>query len=155
NLGNVLRQRGDLDQAHTILEHALRLRPGFAAAQANLGYVFKDRGMMAHAEAHLQQALRLQPSPRLQVALATLLPPSYESTADAREWRVRFTREVNRLNAAGVQLDPDTESPIPAFFLAYQGKNDRDLQRSLARLHTPGPAAGMAASAVARAEKIR
>jgi predicted O-linked N-acetylglucosamine transferase (SPINDLY family) len=59
--------------------------------------------------------------------------------ADLQAWRKRFAEGLDQLHAEGVRIDLENDSALPAFYLAYQGRNDRDLQRSLARLHHPGP----------------
>jgi predicted O-linked N-acetylglucosamine transferase (SPINDLY family) len=155
NLGNAYLQLGDLDQARASLLRALHLEPRFAQAHANLGNVCRQQGTPAEARRHLQEALRLQPSPALQVSLATLLPPVYQSAAELHAWRERFTRDVNQLDEAGVRINLDQEPALPAFFLAYQGQNDRDLQRTLARLHQPGTTAGPSTGRASPGDKIR
>jgi predicted O-linked N-acetylglucosamine transferase (SPINDLY family) len=152
NLGNVQRQLANWDDAEAALRQAVRVRTGFAQAHTNLGSLYQDRGRPAEAEAHLREALRLRPSNHLRAHVATLLPPVYESLDDLHAWRSRLTENLRRLHADGVTLDLTHEPAAPPFFLAYQGQNDRDLQRDFARLcrvaSEPPPSA-------ARGEKIR
>lgn len=138
NLGNVLRRLGRTDDALAALRRAVALQPALAQALANLGYLLREQGKLEEAAGHLRHALSLQPAAALRVALATLLPPVYHSVAELEGWRERFSTEVDLLHVAGIRIDLEKEAALPAFFLAYQGRNDRELQRSLARLHRVG-----------------
>jgi predicted O-linked N-acetylglucosamine transferase (SPINDLY family) len=134
NLGNLLRQQRQLDDALMHLREALRLRPDFAEAQANLGHALADQGKVEEARTAFAAALRLRPDDRQRVAAATLLPPVYASLSDLESRRARLAEEVGRLRAEGVTLDLTNEPAVPVFYLAYQGRDDRDLQRDLASL---------------------
>jgi protein O-GlcNAc transferase len=139
NLGNVLRDLGQVDEARTCFEQALQVRPDFADAWANLGFLDKAQGRPAEAEAHFREAHRLRPSDRLRVEAATLLPPVYQSLDELDTWRTRLTENLQRLHADGVRLDLTHEPAPTLFYLAYQGRNDRDLQRTFADLCVPPP----------------
>jgi predicted O-linked N-acetylglucosamine transferase (SPINDLY family) len=68
-----------------------------------------------------------------------LLPPMYESMEDLHAWRKRLIENLDRLHREGVVFEPARESAEPLFYLAYQGLNDRDIQRAAARLYVPAP----------------
>ncbi len=53
---------GRLDKAQQALEHALRLVPGYAAAQENLGIVFSRLGDTERAVALFESALKINPN---------------------------------------------------------------------------------------------
>src|SRR5262249_43699367 len=106
-----------------------------------LGAVLHDQGKVDEALDSLRQALRLRPSDRLRIAAATCLPLIYQSVAELESWRNRLTEELRKLHEQQVTLDVTAEPARPVFFLAYQGGNDRDLQRAVARLYrAPGAA---------------
>jgi predicted O-linked N-acetylglucosamine transferase (SPINDLY family) len=135
NLGLTLADSGKREEAITHYQQALRIKPDYPAAHANLAGLFKAQGNVEEAAHHFQQALRLRPSNGLQILLATLLPPVYQSSADVLEWRERLTTNVRRLRESGVTLDIREEEAQPVFYLVYQGFNDRDLQVKIGQLY--------------------
>ena len=63
------------------------------------------------------------------------LPQVYRSKAQLTSTRARYAAELDSLLSDRVVLrDPRAEIQLTNFFLCYQGKNDVDLQRKLARL---------------------
>lgn len=63
------------------------------------------------------------------------LPQVYRSKAQLTSTRARYAAELDALLADRVVLrDPRAEIQLTNFFLCYQGENDVDLQRKLARL---------------------
>lgn len=62
NLGNVLREQGNLPEARDSFDHALTLNPGFAEALNNLGNVEKAQGDFARAETSYRRATVLRPT---------------------------------------------------------------------------------------------
>jgi Tfp pilus assembly protein PilF len=61
NLGNLLREAGDLDAARTHYEAALRTRPDLEKAHNNLGIVLRDQKHFDDAERHFRRSLELKP----------------------------------------------------------------------------------------------
>jgi tetratricopeptide (TPR) repeat protein len=83
SLGAELRKRGQVDEAISDFENAIRIRPLFGEARMNLGEALMARGRTAEALPHLQEAVRLEPeSPFAHLNLGTALNVSGR-TADA------------------------------------------------------------------------
>lgn len=61
NLGNVLQDLGQLDNAIVSYQHALRINPKVAEAHNNLGNALKDQGQIDAAVASYRRALRINP----------------------------------------------------------------------------------------------
>jgi protein O-GlcNAc transferase len=136
NLGGLLAGQNNFDDAVANYRQALRLKPDMAEAHTALGQVLGDReGKTAEGMACLQEALRLKPSARLRIALATCQPVIYQSVAELESWRGRLVKEVRELREQNVVHDVTDETVVNLFYLAYQGLNDRDIQREVARLH--------------------
>lgn len=138
DLGNALQQVYKTDEAVSCYLRALHVRPNHLQAHANLGVIFKDQGRIEEAARHFDAALAVQRMPVLQVLRATLLPPVYGSAGEVDEWRRRLVGNLERLHEEKVQLDPRREVGPNLFYLAYQGRNDRAVQRRLAELYGPG-----------------
>ncbi|HYV39320.1 MAG TPA: tetratricopeptide repeat protein [Gemmataceae bacterium] len=141
NLGIALSQLKKQDEAITTFEQALELDPSYVEAHLNLGAAHYAQSHLAEAAAHCQTALRLRPSNKVRVLLATMLPPLYQSTSEMLEHRQQLVDDLHRLHQENVVVDLATDEPaveVPnLFYLAYQGLNDRDIQRDFARLFRP------------------
>ena len=61
NLGNALRDRGQLDDAEASYRRALQIKPDFAMAHNNLGNALQDRGQHNDAVASYRRALEIKP----------------------------------------------------------------------------------------------
>ncbi|HWE44625.1 MAG TPA: tetratricopeptide repeat protein [Caulobacteraceae bacterium] len=135
NLGNVLREANDLDGALACHRQAEALRPSSAAVQLNLGHLLRDRGDAAAARAAFARALELDPadpSAALSLCMAEL-PLMYAEVAEIDACRERYAAALDALIARW-RADPRPEAWARAigasqpFYLAYQGRNDRELQ---------------------------
>jgi protein O-GlcNAc transferase len=135
NLGIALKEQAQVEEAVASYQEALRLKPDLAEAHANLGNAFREQGNLKEAEVSYGEALRLRPSNGLRILRATMLPPIYQSVGEVQDCRTRLTEQVRQLHDEGIRLDLTADPATPAFLLAYQGLNDRDLQRNLARLY--------------------
>ena len=135
NLGNVLREANDVDGALACHRQAEALRPSSAAVQLNLGHILRDRGDAAAARAALPARSELDPgdpSAALSLCMAEL-PLMYADAAEIETCRARYAAALDALIARW-RADPQPEAWARAigasqpFYLAYQGKNDRELQ---------------------------
>lgn len=142
DLGNALQQLGDVEAAAASYQRALQIEPAHAPAHSNLGVLFKDQGRLDQAAQHLQAALAVKPTGLLRVLLATLLPPVYRSLDDVAAWRARLQANLSGLRPEEVALNPAREIVPNLFYLAYQGGNDREIQRTLAGLYQAGLTTG-------------
>ncbi|MFC1528398.1 tetratricopeptide repeat protein [Candidatus Latescibacterota bacterium] len=61
NMGAILIDRGELDEAYALNSEALEHKPGFAEAHYNLGIICERREMLDEAVEHYTEALRLNP----------------------------------------------------------------------------------------------
>jgi Flp pilus assembly protein TadD len=62
NLGIVLNDRGDIDEASAHYRQAIELRPGYAEAHYNLGRLLAQKGQLDAAVVHYEKALELNPA---------------------------------------------------------------------------------------------
>ena len=136
SLGVALKALDRLDQAREAFGMALAARPAFPEALANLGSTLKEMGLADLAEETYERAQALAPSPALAMRLALLLPPVILSRAGIGGARQALAARVRGLAGAGARIaDPHAEVGETAFYLAYHGQDDLDVQRAVAEAY--------------------
>lgn len=139
-LGVALKELGDLQGAGASLERALAISPGLAPALYNLAAVRKDEGRTDEAVELFRRLVALQPdlaAARFALCMAHL-PPLYADQEEIARRRRDYAAELAALEVFAEQvgyaaLAPGVGAAQP-FYLAYQGQNDRDLQRRYGEL---------------------
>lgn len=128
NLGNALKASRLYAAAVESFDRALALRPGYSEAHCNRALALASRGDSEGAIEALDRALAIRPDPRYRLAHAGVYPVIPRSSPEVREWRERFIGAITALLAENFRmLGSPVESPVMAFYLAYQGENDRDI----------------------------
>jgi protein O-GlcNAc transferase len=137
NLGNAFKIY-DLEAAIESYRKAISIKPDFANAYYNLGTAIQDRGELEEALACYQQALNIEPglaTARFGICMSQL-PIIYSSVDEIQFRRNQYQQHLQEF-AHHYQFAPAKEQAEAAkvvgylqpFYLAYQGFNDRDLQR--------------------------
>lgn len=135
NWGNVQQDLNNLDAALDCYRRAVEADPQFVPAYCSLGYLLNDAGRLDEARGYLEKALELQPDNLVRVMLSNALPTIYQSVDEVRQVRDRLEQNIEQLIADGVTIDT-TGTIVPTlFYLAYQGYNDRDVHRQMARVY--------------------
>ncbi len=153
-LADLVRSRGDLDEAAEIYLRAAKLTPDSSATEMlDLGMVLSERGDPVQAKKAYGVALQQRPRYlRAALALNLTLPMIYADAADV--WRAReayiagletLERELDDRIAGSGWREVADGLIWSNFFLAYQGENDTSLQARYAAL------AGRAFDSVGRA----
>ncbi|MBV9556828.1 MAG: tetratricopeptide repeat protein [Pseudolabrys sp.] len=135
NRGSVKRGLGKQDEALADLSKAIALNPTYGPAYYNRGSVLTDINRAAEAVASFKMALQLKPSMREAKLAAVIaeLPIIYHDENDIAERRTAYAQhlaavnaEITEENAADFIRGTGANQP---FYLAYQGQNDRELQK--------------------------
>lgn len=101
-----------------------------AARRICVGAGFAERALKYASMAHA-----LNPSPAAQLSTKILVPSIMPSLDAIRETRERYEHGLDTMLAQPPHLEsPDGSLGVSAFFLAYHGLNDRELQVKTARL---------------------
>jgi protein O-GlcNAc transferase len=101
-----------------------------AARRICVGAGFAERALKYASMAH-----ELDPSPAALLSTQLLVPSIMPSLEAIREARERYERGLDAMLAAPPRLEsPDGSLGVSAFFLAYHGLNDRELQVKTARM---------------------
>ncbi|MBF0482428.1 MAG: tetratricopeptide repeat protein, partial [Desulfovibrionaceae bacterium] len=136
SLGAACKAQGRLDEAREAFEAAVAARPCFPEALGNLASTVSEMGFAQQAGQIRDRALDCSASTGLALRLALLTPPVVESAAHIDAVRGALAGELARLDASGPRIrDPYAEVGETAFYLAYHGRDDLTLQRSIAALH--------------------
>lgn len=136
NLGAALRASGDIDDAVGHFRAAADHDPTLFEPLRNLCVIYKEAGLVEAARPVFARALALQNSDGLRINQATLLPAIYDSQAHIDETRAAVEEAVDALLQEKLEIaDPLREVGLAAFYLPYQGYDDRALQTKLAQLY--------------------
>ena len=137
--GVVLQELSRFDDALASYDRAIALKPDYAEAFYNRGSIFRDNGEWAEAVRQYSHALALKPNygeAKFALCMAQL-PVLYKDEAEIAARRSAYRQ---CLEALCENVDRNTTpcdwavASSQLFFLAYQGENDRDLQRSYGSL---------------------
>jgi tetratricopeptide (TPR) repeat protein len=135
NRGALLAEQGKLDEALVCYEKALRLQPNLVDAHISKANLFIEQNRLDEAVASLDKASECSPDDGLKIRSALVLPIISASVEQGQHYRRRLMDEVARLRARPLHVaEPTLHNSMTAFYLAYQGKNDRDVQAAIADL---------------------
>lgn len=134
NLGAALEDLGRSEAAIDCYQRVLAARPQDPDASRRLGFIHQSHGRREEAATIYRRASRQPGGDWARYALATMLPVIYGSCAEVSAVRERFITNVTRLVESGIRLDPVRQRLPTPFYLAYQGRNDRDAQALVARV---------------------
>lgn len=137
NLGNTFADQQKFDEAITCYREALALDGRFLDARKNLAIALADQGHFGQAEAELQRVREQSPlDSGVKIRQALLLPVFPESAAAIDQRRRRLDADLDRLLEDDLHVrDPLAETPGPAFYLTYHGRNDVSFQRKIAAVY--------------------
>jgi protein O-GlcNAc transferase len=135
NMGTAYDDNGVLEKSIACFRSALALRPDSFEILTNLGVSLFKQGRTNEARAALKHALKIRHDDATRVKIALMLPVIYDSTEDLVAARLRQQQEFKALEEAEPSIpDPLSQVNLTNFYLAYQGQNDRDMQKQLARI---------------------
>lgn len=134
NLGDALQESGKFEEAVRSYQRATDLDPAEPKLFVNLGNARAEQGRMNKAAESYGRALALRREAGPLFRDALLLPRIMDSAEAILEARERLGRRIDEAGASGLRLsDPVAEVGSTAFYLAYHGLDDRDLQERTAR----------------------
>ncbi len=142
-LADLLRSRGELDEAAELYLRAAKLSPDASATEMlDLGMVLSERGDPMQAKKAYGVALRQNPRYlRAALAMNLTLPMIYTDAADVARARDGFVagletleRELDQRTAGSNWRQVADGLTWTNFFLAYQGEDDKVLQSRYAAL---------------------
>lgn len=141
-LGRLYRELLDLDRAEQSLRQSAALNPRGIDAYLGLAEVLAEKGQRGAAIDCYRRALEAHPaSLRARLGAALTLPQVYADAAEIDALRGQYAQGLAALEAEVpalvASLNPEeraTSVQWNNFYLAYQGRDDRELQVGFARL---------------------
>ncbi|MBV8839115.1 MAG: tetratricopeptide repeat protein [Alphaproteobacteria bacterium] len=135
NAANALMELGRLDAALTHYDRAIALEPDFASAHYNRGVALRGQSRFAEAAASFERAVAIRPdvfAAKLAACMARL-PIVYRDEAELAQSRAAYEAALRALHvdverAVRPGDFADVIGAHQPFYLAYQGRNDRELQ---------------------------
>lgn len=134
-LGMALIAATKLEAAEVVLRQALALKPDDAWALVNIAYSLKEQGKLDEALMAYEKAMKRDEILLVAAIGANLsLPPIYSSEDEIFAARKRYSEGLERLRKNAHLYKRRSSQAMTLiwgnFLLAYQGLNDRDLQKS-------------------------
>jgi predicted O-linked N-acetylglucosamine transferase (SPINDLY family) len=135
-LAQLLENAGETEDAIAAYEQAALLQPGLRPVHEQLFALYHNHGHNAAAGELLATMIKRWPDDGLRIRAAIRVPGFCDSVSEIQEARSAIMHRVEALLADGpLQVaDPVRDIGLTPFYLAYQGMNDRDLTRTIARL---------------------
>lgn len=114
-------------------EKAVRLSYAAVDAARSICVV---KGLYERALHYSRLAYELQPSSATLIAMKLLIPAIQQSVDSINRTRSSYERNLDEILASDLRIDgPDGVIGVSAFYLAYHGRNDRELQTKAARMY--------------------
>ncbi|MBW4565267.1 MAG: tetratricopeptide repeat protein [Mojavia pulchra JT2-VF2] len=139
NLGTTLKALNRFDAAIESYQQAIKIQPNSAYIYYNLGVVFKEQNKLETAIQAFEQAVKITSNyaPAKFGICISQLPIIYSSVDEIEFKRNQYQQHLQNL-ADSYQLTNQEErakaseavGALQPFYLAYQGLNDRELQRT-------------------------
>jgi protein O-GlcNAc transferase len=143
NLATALQQKGQLEEAVTSYKKSLEISPDSTDVLFHMGTAFLEQGKTDEASKTFDRVLQHKPrsfSARLAHCIAKI-PIICESETSLHTARRNYSDELAELadtmslnNLQDVEEASEAVGSIQPFYLAYQNRNDRELQRTYGNL---------------------
>lgn len=135
NLGSLAQSQFRSEQAVEYFQRALQLQRDYPLARANLGDAYMAMGQTDQARATWAELLARGPHDAVEIKCALALPTILESQERIEQSRRQLADGLRHLSTRSLAvLDPVESVGLPAFYLAYQGFDERDTQRQISQI---------------------
>ncbi|MBF0225385.1 MAG: tetratricopeptide repeat protein [Desulfobacterales bacterium] len=133
NIGIIWKDQGKFDEAIYFFKKALSVNPNNFKAYNNMGSTYEGEGKNEEAVLCYQQSIEIKSDFGIEVRMALMLPIVSSSKEMIEKVRNQLNQNLEILYNKGEILDdPNEQVGTTAFYLAYHGLNDKDLQKKIA-----------------------
>jgi protein O-GlcNAc transferase len=138
NLGTIFQEKKQLDEAILCYQKVIDINPGLTDPYYNMGLALQEQGQREKASAAYEKALHCNPSFVAARWAKTMcqIPVIYTHQSEIETSRARYHADLLTLrDTVSLETPQEIDAAVEAigkqqpFFLAYQGLNDRELQR--------------------------
>jgi protein O-GlcNAc transferase len=134
-LGDLLYQSGDLDNAKTHLSIATAIDPGLVGSYIQLGNICIRDCEYFRALGSWGVAQTFKPQDYIRLKMAVALPPIVENTNYIAIMQARLAQALKYMAEAELNLDAPARDSATLFYLAYHGYNDRAYYEALVNIY--------------------
>ena len=135
-LARIYEAAGQLSETLSACQTLSRLNPRDFKSLSAAGFILHHMGDIDRALEYYQRAIAINPLSEIEIQNALLLPSIFGSKTELEKFRQRLEQKLSQLSAKNLSLsEPHREVNLTLFKLAYQGKNDREIQVNLAQLY--------------------
>ncbi|WP_347985819.1 tetratricopeptide repeat protein [Methylomonas sp. AM2-LC] len=135
NLGSILAEQNENDDAIECYEKVLALEPTHQIALYSLAGVLANQSRMSEAQQVFEKLLHSYPTDALKIKAALQIPIIAPSVQALVDWRNEFSSKIDELIKTGVRIkDPLKELGKTNFYLAFQGFDNLELNNKVAQL---------------------
>ena len=133
-LGSIYRDMSDTPKSIAAYKKAVEVFPGNVDAKANLTCILSTDGSFEESRALCEELLTAQPDQMgVRFRKAIVIPAIMDSVEQIEESRAQILTELDDLaNYPGQVTDPLGQIGATNFYLAYHGRNDREIQQKTA-----------------------
>jgi tetratricopeptide (TPR) repeat protein len=129
-LGSIYRDMSDTPKSIAAYKKAVEAFPGNVDAKANLTCILSTDGSFEESRALCDELLTVQPDQMgVRFRKAIVIPAIMDTVEQTEESRAQILAELDDLaNHPGQVTDPLGQIGATNFYLAYHGRNDREIQ---------------------------
>jgi protein O-GlcNAc transferase len=142
NLGIALQEWSRFDDALAHYHKAIQLKPDMQEAVRNTALLYEKQGKDAEAKHYYQQLIRLNPASKaLRLQLNVLAEINFPDQAGIDNYRTKLQNVLTEFNPEDFEHPGDLADygVYPSSELIYQGKDDKEVKESFARLFSNLP----------------
>lgn len=135
NLGSLAQSQFRSLEAIELFRRALDLQPNYSLAQTNLGDACLAVGRLDEARAIYADLVQRSANDAVEIKLALAINPLLGTHSEIDHRRQEFNAGLARLRARALAVTEPVESVgLPAFYLAYQGRDECATQRQISEV---------------------
>ncbi|MBT3906434.1 MAG: hypothetical protein HOB79_21390 [Rhodospirillaceae bacterium] len=134
-LGDLLYQAGDLDNAKTHLSIATAIDPGLVGSYIQLGNICIRDCEYFRALGSWGVAQTFKPQDYIRLKMAMALPPIVENSNYIAIMQARLAQSLKLMAEAELNLEAPARDSATLFYLAYHGYNDRAYYEALVNIY--------------------